>query len=49
MIYSVTIAMIIREGLDVGSIQHTGSHFHRLWEAAVTQVRGTDTVQMGGI
>lgn len=30
MIYSITIAMIITEGLDVGSIQHTESHFHRL-------------------
>lgn len=45
MIYSITIAMIITEGLDVGSIQHTRCQFHRALQAAVTQAIAADVIQ----
>lgn len=49
MIYSVTMAMIITEGLDVGSIQHAGCRFHRALRAAVTHAAAADGIQKGGI
>lgn len=49
MIYSITIAMIITEGLDVGSIQRTECWFHRALQVAVTQAVAADVIQKGGI